>query len=60
MKNLKNNKQFIAWAENLYDENCLERHSHGQKQHASFEVYYKLYKDWLWTEYQTRVENVAS
>ena len=60
MENYKNNREFIQWARILYDENCLERHHHGQHPYETFEVYFNLHTKWLWNQYQERVENVAS
>ena len=56
MENIKKNEKFIDWARNLYDENCLERHRHGQTQHETFDIYYGLYESWLWAEYQKRAK----
>ena len=54
MENLKNNKEFTTWCRSLYDENCLERHRHGQKPYETFEVYFNTHTKWLWEQYQNR------
>lgn len=52
MKNKKTTENFIIWAKSLYDDNCLERHRHGQQQYKTFEVYFSRHEEWLWNKYQ--------
>ena len=60
MKNKNIKDKFMIWARCLYDENCLERHSHGQQQYKSFDVYFKRHEDWLWNKYQVESKETNS
>ena len=37
----------------MYDENCLERHHHGQNPYKNFKTYYSRNKSWLKSRYES-------
>ena len=47
MKNENKNENFMSWCRFMYDENCLERHHHGQNPYKNFKTYYSRNKSWL-------------
>ncbi len=46
----------MQWCKELYDENCLERHSHGLEPYKNFETYYFKHHLWLDRKYNNDEE----
>ena len=51
MKIENKNENFMSWCKFMYDENCLERHHHGQHPYKNFETYYSRNESWLRSKY---------
>jgi len=56
MQQSSNKESFMQWCKELYDENCLERQTHGLEPYKNFETYYFKHHLWLDRKYNNDEE----